>query len=216
MLCLQLGLATLTGKVGNWVQASVAPVVIISASALMCLALYNRLAAIISRMRAVQRERLEIVERIESLTPAEMGHGAGARLTCIAESLAEQTLRIRRRGRLVRNSLLSLLSTIGALVICSLLNGLATFFDGVAQIAAAVFVLGLLMMLLGVGFAALELTGALATAEFETEVVGELTGTGDYEGSEPRLTRALPREVVEPSSREGVRFEHTMPPSPVG
>src|ERR1035437_7082554 len=102
------------------IAASVAPVVIISASALLCLALYNRLATIISRIRAVQRERLELQERIETLSPKEIDHGTALRLTCISESLAEQTTRIRRRARLIRNSLLFLLAAIASLVICSL------------------------------------------------------------------------------------------------
>jgi hypothetical protein len=57
------------------VAASVAPVVIVSASALLCLALYNRLAAIINRMRALQRERLDTQERLHSLTPCQIDHG---------------------------------------------------------------------------------------------------------------------------------------------
>jgi hypothetical protein len=198
MLVLHLDLAALSaGDWAKWVQASVAPVVIISASALMCLALYNRLAAIISRMRAVQRERLEITEKIDNLTSAETAHGHGARLTCIAESLAEQTSRIRRRARLVRNSLLSLLVAIGLLVVCSLLNGMVTFTEDVAVVAAAVFVLGLLCMLLGVAFAAIELTSALAPAEFETDVVSELTGTGDHENATGRPRLKIRRDESE-------------------
>ena len=160
------------------IAASVAPVVIISASALLCLALYNRLAAIISRMRAVQRERLEVQERIESLSSREIDHGASVRLTCILESLAEQTAGIRRRGRLIRNSLLCLMVAIGSLVLCSLVNGLTIFVPIFAPVGAALFVLGLLMLLCGVIFAAVELHLALAPAEFETDLVSELTGTG--------------------------------------
>ena len=40
------------------INASVVPVVIISACGLLCLAFYNRLAAIVSRLRGFQRERL--------------------------------------------------------------------------------------------------------------------------------------------------------------
>src|SRR5690349_21770753 len=139
------------------VAASVAPVVIISASALLCLALYNRLAAIISRMRAVQRERLTVQERIEGLSAKEMETGAAVRLTVILESLADQTGGIRRRGRVIRNSLLCLLSAIGSLVVCSLMMGLTIFMPAFSVVAAGLFVLGLLMLLTGVIFAAVEL-----------------------------------------------------------
>mgnify|MGYP000923026210 CR=1 FL=1 len=40
------------------ISTSVVPVAIISACALLCLALYNRLASMVSRLRGFQRERL--------------------------------------------------------------------------------------------------------------------------------------------------------------
>ena len=49
--------------------ASVTPVVVISATALLCLAFYNRLAAIVGRLRSVQRERLEQQERLATMSP---------------------------------------------------------------------------------------------------------------------------------------------------
>src|SRR5690348_4788291 len=97
--------------------ASVAPIVIISACALLCLAFYNRLAAIITRLRAVQRERLEIQERLDSMTPADVDHCAGLRHTTILESLAEQTAEIQRRARLIRATLLCLLFAILCLIL---------------------------------------------------------------------------------------------------
>src|SRR5271167_2851098 len=92
------------------VSASVAPVVIISASSLLCLAFYNRLAAIVTRLRSVQRERLELNDRLDRLSPADIEHHSAMRHTCILESLAEQTIRIRRRARLIRATLMSLLA----------------------------------------------------------------------------------------------------------
>ena len=47
------------------ISSSVVPVVIISACGLLCLAFYNRMAAIVSRLRGFQRERL----RVQSKTP---------------------------------------------------------------------------------------------------------------------------------------------------
>ena len=45
-------------------SASVAPAVIISACGLLCLAFYNRLAFVVSRLRAFHRERLAEQERL--------------------------------------------------------------------------------------------------------------------------------------------------------
>ena len=46
------------------VAASVVPVVVISACGLLCLAFYNRLAAVVTRLRAFHREQLERASRL--------------------------------------------------------------------------------------------------------------------------------------------------------
>src|SRR4051812_33787524 len=92
------------------VTASVAPVVVISACALLSLAFYNRLAAIISRLRAFQRERLHEQEQIQRLTrqtPEDESTLRGRRR--FAQNLQEQTARTLRRAKLIRLTLLCLL-----------------------------------------------------------------------------------------------------------
>lgn len=100
--------------------------VIISATALLCLAFYNRLAAIVGRLRAVQRERLAMTERIAALSPPEIEHADAFRHTCVLENLADQSARMLRRARLIRSTLLCFLGTIAVLILSSLLNGLMT------------------------------------------------------------------------------------------
>ena len=179
-----------TEQWSRMVSASVAPVVIISASALLCLAFYNRLAAIVARFRAVQRERLELHARLES-NSAQLPAGAALRETCIMESLSEQTIRILRRARLIRDTLLSLLTVIALLVISSLLNGVAIFWPGAAIASAVFFVAGMSMLLTAVACAAAEVILALGPAEMEAGVVSELigfpTGEATSEGDERRL-----------------------------
>ena len=51
------------------ISASVVPVVIISSCGLLCLAFYNRLAAIVSRLRGFQRERLHEQELLHTPVP---------------------------------------------------------------------------------------------------------------------------------------------------
>lgn len=156
--------------------ASVTPVVIISACALLCLAFYNRLAAIISRLRAVQRERLEFQERLDSITPAQIERNVALRDETILENLAEQTVRIRRRAKLIRATLLCLLSAILALVLSSLLNGLTIVWPAATFAAAGMFIAGMLLLFGGISCALLEMIIALEPAELETEVIAELTG----------------------------------------
>jgi len=158
------------------VTVSVAPVVIISASALLSLAFYNRLAAIVSRLRAVQRERLEVHGRLGAMLPADVQRGSVLHQTCIMESLAEQTARIERRARLIRATLLNLMGAIAAMVASSLLNGLTILWPRWAVPAAALFICGMLLLLAAVACAAAELLMALDPVELEADVVSELIG----------------------------------------
>jgi hypothetical protein len=156
--------------------ASVAPVVIISATALLCLAFYNRLAAIVGRLRAVQRERLAMNERIAALSPHEIERAEALRHTCVLENLAEQSARILRRAHLIRATLLCFLGTIAALILSSLLNGLTAVWAGGVLAVALCFIVGMLLLLGGIICAAAELLIALSPAELESDVVDELTG----------------------------------------
>jgi len=156
--------------------ASVAPVVIISASALLCLTFYNRLAMMIARLRAVHRERLEIQERLDTITPGEIGRGSALRHQCILESLSEQSARIVRRAKLIRGTLLCLLGAIMCLVVSSLLNGLTIVWTDATLAAAFMFVVGMVLLFAAVSCAMMEMMVALEPAQLETEVVGELTG----------------------------------------
>jgi ABC-type multidrug transport system fused ATPase/permease subunit len=158
------------------VSASVAPVVIISASSLLCLAFYNRLAAIVGRLRAVQRERLELQDKLDRLSVADIERFSGMRHTTILESLSEQTTRIHRRAKLIRSTLLFLLATIAVLIVSSMLNGLTVVWPGLMPAAAITFVCGMWLMLCAISCAAAELFAALSPAELESAVVAELTG----------------------------------------
>jgi drug/metabolite transporter (DMT)-like permease len=170
----------------NWskiVVASVAPVVIISASGLLCLAFYNRLAAIVSRLRAVQRER---IQELHAYRAADSSGDIDSmeRHRRLLNNLGQQTARIIKRARLIRLTLLCLLATVGLLVISSLLNGAAFFWHPAAVGAAVAFMSGLTSLLLGVIFAMCELRAALDVVELESELVSELTQYDADEASE--------------------------------
>jgi len=171
------------------ITASVVPVVVISATGLLCLAFYNRLAAIIARLRAVQRERLEIQERLSSMSPSDVEHLAGLRLTTILESLAEQSLEIQKRARLIRATLLCLLLAILCLIISSLLNGVTIVWHGGAYASAFAFIMGMLLLFAGITCAVREMLTALDPAHLELTVVAELTGEPP-EPDAPHLTHS--------------------------
>jgi len=156
------------------VVASVAPVVVISASALLGLAFYNRLAAIVSRLRSVQRERLQEQLALSAAT-ARNDADAIRRHRRMLANLALQTAGIIQRARLIRITLLCLLSAVALLIFSSLFNGVALFWPPAAIGAAILFAGGMLALLLGVISAILELASALDVVQLESELVSELT-----------------------------------------
>ena len=116
------------------VVASIAPVVVISASGLLCLAFYNRLAAIVSRLRAVQRERLQELKLFRAASAsgdssAMESHGR------FLNNLAQQTGTIIKRAHLIRFTLLCLLGAISFLITSSLFNGVALVWPSAAVAA---------------------------------------------------------------------------------
>jgi hypothetical protein len=157
------------------VSASVAPVVVISACGLLSLAFYNRLAAIIARVRGFQRERLHAQEEIHRLSrqnPSDVESLKWRRR--FLDNLAEQTDRTIRRARLVRMTLLCLLGTIGLLVLSSLFNGLTVLWPRAQFGAAILYLSGMALLLVGICFAIAELLAALDVVESETALVTEL------------------------------------------
>jgi hypothetical protein len=157
------------------VSASVAPVVVISACGLLSLAFYNRLAAIIARVRGFQRERLHAQEEIHRLSrqnPSDVESLEWRRR--FLDNLAEQTDRTIRRARLVRMTLLCLLGTIGLLVLSSLFNGLTVLWPHAQFGAAILYLSGMALLLVAICFAIAELLAALDVVESETALVTEL------------------------------------------
>jgi hypothetical protein len=154
------------------ISASVVPVVIISSCGLLCLAFYNRLAAIVSRLRGFQRERLHEQELLHSAGPEEgLEHSRRHRLL---EHLESQTAGVVRRAKLIRLTLLFLLLTISLMIGCSIMLGLSVLAPHAVFIAVPLFMLGLLTMLAGMIAAMFELKAALQPAELESRFVSDL------------------------------------------
>ncbi|MEX0775873.1 MAG: DUF2721 domain-containing protein [Phycisphaeraceae bacterium] len=152
------------------IQLLVAPVVIISANGLVCLALYNRLTAIITRTRTFIKERYDLTAHVAGLSDQQRDHPSARHWRQRSTTLNTQVQRMLRRARLLRNGLLCLLTTILCMLICSLLLGLSILYVNAAVAALVVFFLGIVVMIVGTVLAMVELLAALepVTLEFAT------------------------------------------------
>jgi Flp pilus assembly protein TadB len=154
------------------ISVSVVPVVIISACGLLCLAFYNRLASIVSRLRNFQRERLHEQESyLSKIRQAPVDPGEADRHQRFLDVLATQTNKVGRRARLIRLALLCLLATIASLVLCSLLAGLGVVLPEFDIVAAVLFFMGMLLLFIGVILAMTEMLSSLEMIELESRFV---------------------------------------------
>jgi hypothetical protein len=154
------------------ISAGVGPIIVISACGLLCLAFYNRLAAVVTRLRAFDRERLHEQEalsrQLASNTPDEI---AMVRHREVLGMLETQTRHVIHRAHLIRRTLGCLLLTIICLALCSLCLGLSVRWSGLDVPAALFFVAGLLLLVTGVIFAMLEMKYALDPIELESKFI---------------------------------------------
>ncbi len=155
-------------------SAAAVPVVIVSACALLCLALYNRLAAVVARLRGFQRERIEAATALARLrahpqpTPEET-----LRWQTVLTNLAGQIEAVTARAHLVQRAIAFLLSAICTLMVSSLCSGLGAIYQPMTFGAAVFFLTGVTFMLTGVLHALRELRTALDPARLETMVIDE-------------------------------------------
>jgi len=157
------------------ISAGVGPIIIISACGLLCLAFYNRLAAVVTRLRSFHRERLHeheaMAKEAASPRPDEQALFRHRELIGMLET---QTHHVTRRARLIRHTLGSLLMTIGCLALCSLCVGLSTVWPAMIYLAVPLFVIGLLMLVVAVGLAMWELKLALDPVNLESRFVRDM------------------------------------------
>ncbi|MCE5230829.1 DUF2721 domain-containing protein [bacterium] len=158
-------------------QIILAPVVLISACGLLCLALYNRLSTIISRARAFHRELFDVQTQLARIGNSD--EDVVAQIQNRIEILNGQTGQLIARAAQIRNAIACLLLTVVSMLVCSLLlaalalladpnqiaTGIAFMIAGpqhvVVYAAGCVFVLGILLMIAAMAFAITELSRAL-------------------------------------------------------
>lgn len=152
------------------IQSLVAPVIIISACGLLCLALYNRLTAIVSRARAFNKERYDLHIKLEMIDSDEQHDSGRSEITARLEMLSSQVAQVLERAQLIRKALQYLLISILFMLGCSLATGLSVI-PNTAQvffwIAMVCYATGICTMGYGIYKAFTELHFALMPAVIE-------------------------------------------------
>lgn len=168
------------------VQSFVAPVVMISANGLLCLAFYNRLAAVAHRVREIHRERFDLATRQAASNGAPPDPAGAAHVQARIHTLDELGHRLLHRVRLVRDALICLLLSVLFMLACSLALGLASLHDALNWAALGCFVLGAAAMGGGVVRAVQELRVTLDPLVFEHEMLERMQEVeeGDPAGGE--------------------------------
>jgi hypothetical protein len=172
------------------ISTAAVPVVMISACSLLSLAFYNRMAAIVSRLRSLQRECIEHQEKLYAHRHTHEPDEMLARRT--EQLIAMQRLQTRgvlRRARFLQLALTCLLGGIGVFVICCLSLELYAF-EGANEIiglvSAALFLIASLVVFAGVCFALAEMRLALEPIRAESALVEEMVRQFDGHRAAPK------------------------------
>ena len=144
---------------------SVTPVVLISACGLVLLALYNRLGAILVRIRAFHQQKIELLENADN----------GDDQVMLLKMLDSQISKVTFKAKTIQNGLYCLLSAILAFLICSLLGATTVLHKSLGVVALGMHVVGLCLFLAGIGLAIRELTLSLVPLEEENAFLEVLT-----------------------------------------
>jgi hypothetical protein len=156
------------------IQSFVAPVVMVSADGLLCLAFYNRLSALANRCRAMNKERFDLVAELSAL---QAKGGAGLEpehLELRIATLDEIGHQLFERALWIRRTLMGLLVSVLCMLACSLCLGLASLAEVMGRIAPWLFVAGTVSMMLAILAAIEELRRSLKPLLFEHEQIDDL------------------------------------------
>jgi hypothetical protein len=156
------------------IQSFVAPVVMVSANGLLCLAFYNRLSALASRSRAMNKERFDLVAQLLALRAKGAVGLEPEHLELRIATLDEIGHQLFDRARWIRRTLMSLLISVLCMLACSLCLGLSTLAEAIAAIAPWLFVAGIISMMIGILAAIEELRRSLRPLLFEHEQIDDL------------------------------------------
>jgi Protein of unknown function (DUF2721) len=150
------------------IQLVIAPVVIVTACALLVNGLLTRYTLLIDRLRALARDRLDLRLRADASTDPDALTLINRRLLLIEE----QVPKVLRHHRLVRNALIAVYSAIACFLVDMFLIALAAFFPGGAMNALVLvgFLTGTACALVGIIIAISEIQASHAVIRYEVEV----------------------------------------------
>jgi hypothetical protein len=201
------------------IEILIGPVVMISANGLLCLAFYNRLANVMSRCRAINKERVDLGTELAELSAQQLELPRALQWKRRAEVLEVVGSQLFARACWVRRVLYCLLLAVLSLLACSLTLGFSLVAPYMSMAALVFFVLGALMMMLAGGMAIRELSLALDPLSFETaqcgplkaEEVASLAAVRAARHSDPARSRVLGVDPA-PSSANDIEsnLDHLM------
>ena len=153
------------------IQTLVSPVVMVSANGLLCLVFYSRLAAVVNRGRAINKERFDLLTHQAALSSTKKKSQHAVYMRRRMDVLDRVGVQLLDRAQWVRRVLYCLLLAVLCMLACSLTLGLVAVDGFFAMIAMGFFVTGTLVMMAGGALAICELHLALEPLMFETECI---------------------------------------------
>jgi len=133
------------------IQLMLAPAVMINACGLLLLGINNKYSLVVNRVRALNEEKRKLRK---AAGERDLNYDENIRL----ESIAQQLKRLVYRMKLVRNCVLFDTSAVALFVLTSLFIGIDYFFQSynLRHIIISTFLLGMVSVFCGVGFAFFE------------------------------------------------------------
>lgn len=150
------------GNYAQLIQQLLAPVVMISACGLLCMAMYARLSNIVARLRQFHHEQLQTMTH-----PRPDSESEQALVRWRSQGLEQQAHYMLGRARLIRNTLVCLVGCVICMLASSLSIGLSQWTERFQIISIVLFVVGVTSMLVGMLIAMFELRVALRQVSYE-------------------------------------------------
>lgn len=146
------------------IQLMLAPAVMINACGLLILGINNKYSLVVNRIRLLNEEKRRLALRAAD---RQFSYEENVRL----ESIGMQLERLIVRVRLVRNCVLCYTAAVGLFVTCSLLIALDYYVHSsyLQNVIIAAFLLGMIVVFTGLGFAFMETKKGFDIVQFEVK-----------------------------------------------
>jgi hypothetical protein len=149
----------------NIIQSMLAPGLMISACGLLLLGMNNKYSLVVSRIRALNEEKRKFFIKARD-------QGLQYEDEIRINSLGTQLQLLHARAKMVRNAVLFYSLAVGVFVLTSLIIGLAfaVKLEYLEPVIIACFSLGMIQVLIGIGYAAMETLKGYQIISYEIKV----------------------------------------------